>query len=51
LSDAADARLTSAAATGKQDKFDAAFDATAAMFESSLALKALAAAGITCPAR
>lgn len=51
LSDAASARLAAAAATGEQDTFDAAFDATLRRFEASSVPKDLAAAGITCPAR
>jgi hypothetical protein len=51
LSDTADTRLAAAAATGKQDSFDAAFDATGRTFGSGSALRDFAAAGIRCPAR
>ncbi len=51
LSDATDVRLAAAAATGKQDRFDAALDARHRTFDSGSTLKDLAAAGIICNAR
>ena len=50
-SDAADAHMAAAAATGKQDKFDAAFDVNQRGYDTSSVVKDLAAAGIRCPGR
>ena len=51
-SNAVDTRLGTAAATGKQDRFDAANDAFFGRPPDTIPqLKALAAAGIRCPAR
>jgi crotonobetainyl-CoA:carnitine CoA-transferase CaiB-like acyl-CoA transferase len=51
LSDATDARLAAAAATGEQDRFDAAIEARHRTFDTRSELKDLAAAGIVCNAR
>ena len=51
LSDDATATLTSAAATGRQDRFDAAFYEVHKMFDSNAALNEMHAVGIGCNAR
>jgi len=50
-SDAATATLAAAAATGKQDRFDAAYYKVHDMFDNNPALNELNAAGIGCNAR
>jgi hypothetical protein len=46
-----DEKLATAAATGRQEDFDAAWAADKSTFDSSPFPKALRAAGIDCPAR
>jgi hypothetical protein len=50
-SDAAYAQMAAAAATGEQDRFDAAWHAVHRMFDNSSTLRDPHAAGITCNAR
>jgi hypothetical protein len=51
LSDAATATMAAAAATGKQDRFDAAYYEVHEMFDNNPALNELSAVGIGCNAR